>query len=128
MNKDTFHKLKMVKEYPGWFLKRTKPLRVYRSSDTDKSGKVTYRYHFGFPVEFIKPFCPLIESTPFWGEQHWAEQDGFWLWWTPVTSDAKNPLPLDELNKELNRDLAFRRKAFMGCLDFYRKKMKEMCQ
>lgn len=112
-----FDNLELVKEYPNWFLNKTKALRVYRTSEKDKYGKVlSYRYHIGYPEEFIKPFCPLIETTPFWGEQHWTEIDGFWLWWTViVTKDNKYPI------NELNKDNLFRRNSFARCLEFLQK-------
>lgn len=108
-----FENLELVKEYPGIFLKGTKSLRIYKSKGKDDDQ---YRWHFGYPKEFIKPFCPLIETTPFWGEQHWTEQDGFYIWWLMIMTDTPD-LPIEELNKENNN----RYKTFAHAFDFLRK-------
>jgi len=117
-----FDNLELVKEYPGQFLKQTKPLRIYRSHDASKKGKTTsYRYHFGYPKELVEPFCPLLEATLYWGEPHWTEIDGFWLWWTSITVKATDYYPLEAINKENG----FRRHAFSQCLDFYRRRVSD---
>jgi hypothetical protein len=109
-----FENLEMVKEYPKWFLNRTLPLRVYRTHDEPKKGeKITYRWHFGYPEKVIKPFCPLIETTIYWGEPHWTEHEGFWLWWLPFTTESKE-LPM----KELNEANGWRRRSLGECLKF----------
>ena len=116
-----FENLELVKEYPGFFLRRTKPLKVYRTHEVAKSGKPTsYRYHFGYPEELVKPFCPLLETTPFWGEAHWTEVDGFWLWWTSITAPNTDYPSPDVLNKEND----FRRRYLSKCLDFYSRTVK----
>lgn len=112
-----FDNLEMVKEYPGWFMKGTLPLRIYCTHDEPKNEeKIAYRWHFGYPKKFIKIFCPLIETTPFWGEQHWTEQEGFYLWWIPTVTNTKE-LPLKELNDWAN----WRRRSFGNCLDFMKR-------
>ena len=72
-----FDNLKLYSEYPT-MLSGKRPLRIYTSGF--REGKV--RWHFGFQESMVKPVRQLLETTPFWGEQHWTEQDGFWVYWT----------------------------------------------
>lgn len=115
-----FENLELIHEYPGWFLQRTKPLRIYKTTSTNKDGTKSYRLHFGYPEEFIKPFCPLIESTPFWGEQHWTEHEGFWVFPSQIALGSPDEYPVEKLNKEN----AWRRDSFAKVLDFYQRAVK----
>lgn len=95
-----------VKEYPT-ALGGKKPVRIYRSRTGEQ-----WRWFLGFPEEAVKPLCPLLETTPYWGEQHCGEHDGFWLWWTTtVTTDDAVPV------QKLNGHLKWMTRAATTCLD-----------
>lgn len=65
-----------------------------------RQKETAYRWHFGFPEKIIKPFLPLLETTPYWGEQHWKEIDEFYLYW--LTSVTEKPEPeIDRLERML---------------------------
>lgn len=91
-----FSNLELVKEYPTMLMGKF-PLRLYRSKDTKDSF---YRYHFGFPEKIVKPLSVMLETTPYWGEQHWDIIDGFWIWWLAITSEGIE-VPNEKLNSEL---------------------------
>ena len=100
------------------------PLRLYRSrfSPTDLDKPIEeYRYHFGFPEKLVKPAALLLETTPYWGNKHWKEEDGFWIWWLTVTSNAKNGPPY----KALNRRLDYMLHAYNNVVRFLRKSCKK---
>lgn len=87
------------------------PLRLYRSRfyPTDINKPIEkYRYHFGFPEALVKPICLLLETTLFWGEEHWKEEDGFWIWWLTIIGGANDKLPFKALQKQLDRMLKSR--------------------
>ncbi len=107
-----FKNLEFVKEYPT-IIAGKYPLRLYRSRE---GVKANYRYHFGFPEGMVKPICTILECTPFWGEEHWKEVDGFWLWWLTIMSETE-----DIPSVELNRDLAWRISSINNVNRFYRK-------
>jgi hypothetical protein len=72
-------------------------LRVYYSEQGDR-----YRWHFGYPKQIIDILLPLLETTPYWGEQHWCEIDDYYLYWLPITTTTSQPNK--ELYKQLNRE------------------------
>lgn len=113
----SFDDLELVKEFPK-ILCGTKPLRVYRSRsfpvDTDKPIE-KWRYHFGFPTELVLPLSILLETSPYWGDRHWHEEDGFRLWRLTIVGDLKPPW--DKLNRELSR----RMKSYNSVLAWMRK-------
>jgi hypothetical protein len=111
-----FNNLELVKEYPN-FIKDKYPFRLYRSQE--KAGG-RYKYHLGFPEGLVKPMCFMLETTPYWGEVHWKEIDGFYLWWTTTFSDTKEP-PL----RELNRELKWRISVANDCIHFLKRLAKE---
>jgi hypothetical protein len=115
MNFDSFE---LVKQYDNMIVGKY-PLRLYRSrfmpDDTEKPIE-SYRYHLGFPKKLIAPFCPLIESTPFWGEQHWTEHEDFYVWWTMIT-EGIDVIPYDRLDKEVD----WRIKTWNKVLAFYKR-------
>jgi len=91
-----FDNLKLYREYPT-ILSGKKPLRIYTTDFRDKK----VRWHFGFPKSMVEPVRQLLETTPFWGEQHWTEQDGFWVYWLTCCSQ-KDEFPVKELTLLLN--------------------------
>lgn len=113
-----FDKLELVVHKDN-IISGKEPIRIYRTTTQDKDGITTYRYHIGFPEKVVKILCPLLETTPYWGEQHWKEIDGFWLWWTAITGKGGDDAPFDKLNRELdwrlksaNKVLQWLRKSF----------------
>ncbi len=90
-----FKNLTLIKEYPNG-VGLNIPLRLYRTESEDDE-RIRYRWHFGYQEKFIKPLCPLIESTPFWGEQHWIEIEGYWLWWLSFTTEDPE-IPKGQVN------------------------------
>ena len=93
------------------------PLRMYRSRFSPEDLKKPiekWRYHFGFPEGLVKPVAQLLETTIAWGEKHWKEHEGFWIWWLAIS--GKEP-PWDKLK----RDLEFRISSYNRILKFYQK-------
>jgi len=88
--------MNLVKEYPDGVGPNI-PLRLYWTIEKDSDDNIYYRWHFGYPEKFIKPLCPVIESSPYWGEVHWAEIDGFWVWWLSVTTTTPE-IPKEKVN------------------------------
>jgi hypothetical protein len=78
-------------------------LRLYQT-ERDKR----YRWHFGYPKEIIDPLLPLLETTPYWGERHWAEHEGFYLYFLYVLTGGK------DVNAEIMRELNREDKSLMG--------------
>lgn len=112
----------LLKEYKN-FLFGKLPLRIYTSrfSPTDESKPIEkWRYHFGFPEEVVKPLSLLLETTVAWGEKHWKEHEGFWIWWLTVTGRLGADVPW----KKLQRDLDFRINSFNRVLRFYQRNSK----
>lgn len=105
--------IEFVKEWPT-ALGGKKPLRLYRA----KRGE-TWRWFFGFPEEMVKPICLLLETTLYWGEEHIAEHEGFYIWWLMVTTDTKE-IPRAELESQLKWHLRMARK----CVDWYESRAK----
>ena len=104
-----FENLKLIKEYPK-MISNKYPLRLYFSDfRKDESNKV--RYHFGWPKFIVKPLCPLLETTLYWGEEHWVEDGNFYIYWLPIIS-VEGEVPYDELNKMLKFQLG----SFNQCL------------
>jgi len=101
---------KLQKEYPK-FLSNKWDLRIYYTVEED-----FYRFHFGFPENLVKPLCPLLECSPYWGEQHWIEVDGFWLWWLPYREKTNKPK-----KEKLNSWLKFYLSQYNMCLRFLTK-------
>jgi hypothetical protein len=99
-----FDDFEFVKEYPV-IIAGKHPLRLYRSrfspNELDKPIEKV-RWHFGFPKKIVEPLCPMLESTPYWGEIHWKEDGDFWIWWLTDFSDINEGVP-DKLNKTLER-------------------------
>lgn len=101
-----FSNLQLIAEYPK-MINGKYPFRLY--STDEENGKI--RYHFGWPEFIIKPFLPLLETTLYWGEPHWTEQDGFYIYWLPIVSEQNNPNW-----KELNKLMKFQFRSFNECL------------
>lgn len=103
-----------VKEFPTAISDKY-PVRVYYSKERD-NGKC-YRWFLGFQKKQVEPLCPLLESSPYWGEQHAAEEiDGekeFWIWWETELTESK-----DEIPKKLNRCLKFKLMMYNECMNF----------
>lgn len=114
-----FDNLELYKEYPGWFMGGRKSLRLYRTCEVDADGNITsYRWHFGYPDTLVRPVCPLLETTLYWGEQHWYEtDDGYWLWWLPIVTKDKDYFPKEELNRETD----WRRRSMGKVINFFTK-------
>lgn len=92
-------------------------LRVYKSrfSPVDLKKPIEeWRYHFGFPREMVESLAMLLETSVYWGEKHWKEHEGFWLWMLTVTGE-KTPW------NKLNRQLTFMVKSYNQVLRFYEK-------
>jgi len=87
MIEDKFNNLELIKEYKN-FLSEKWDFRVYRSFENSNG---IYYFHFGFPEKIVKPLCPILECSPYWGTTHWKEIDGFWLWFSCYTSKNKIP-------------------------------------
>ena len=77
-----------------------------------------YRFHFGFPEKIVEPVHDLLECSPYWGEQHWQEIDGFWLWWLSYTEEVKKPK-----KEKLNHWLKFHVSQYNLCLGFLTKNL-----
>lgn len=107
-----FEKPQLVKECPKILVNKYS-LRVYKTKESDNK----WRWHFGFPKELVEPLCPLLESTPYWGEQHWYEdEDDFWLWWLfEKTKTIKPPI------KKLCFWLKWHTNMYNRCLSFLKK-------
>lgn len=90
-------------------------LRVYYSLSHNK----WYRWHFGYPKAIIDPLLPLLETTPFWGESHWCEIDGYYLYWLPILSESNEPNTdiVHKLNQEDSTMIAF----YNDCLSILKK-------
>ncbi len=108
-----FSNLVLVKEYPTMLMGKF-PLRLYQSKEEQNSF---YRYHFGFPEVIVKHLTPMLETTPYWGEKHWIEIEGFWLWFLTIMPKDNLEIP----NKELDRELSWRLRSANKCLDLLRK-------
>ena len=97
-----FDDFKFVKEYPT-IIAGKYPLRLYTSrfspNELDKPIEKV-RWHFGFPKQVVQPLCPMLESSPYWGETHWKEDGDFWIWWLMDFSENDGIIP-DKLNKTL---------------------------
>jgi len=114
-----FEDFKFVKEFPTIIVGKY-PLRLYRSrfSPDDLNKPIEkYRWHFGFPKFMVEPLCPMLEASPYWGETHWKEEDGFWIWWLTDISDAKEEMIPDKLNKTLD----FYFKSYNHVINFYKR-------
>ena len=111
----------LVCEKPN-FLVGKYPFRVYRSrfSPIGKPDEpaTAWRYHFGFPKALVEPICRLLETSPYWGEAHWREHEGFWLWWLSVTGEADQPPPWEKLKGHLD----FLLRAYNDCLALFHRR------
>jgi len=96
-----FPELEFVRDMPIHSDKgRQLVVKLYRSRHEpgDLSQPVqSYRWHFGFPKGLVEPIALLLETSPYWGEQHWCVRDDCWLWCTSCVSDASLPLPIQEI-------------------------------
>jgi len=107
--------LKLVKEYPDGVGPNI-PLQLYQTIEKRSNDENHYRWHFEYPKNLIEPLCPLIESTPYWGEQHWTEVDGFWIWQLPFTTTTP------EIPKEkINYWYKFYGQMFKMCINYLKK-------
>jgi hypothetical protein len=92
-------------------------LRLYYTPA--KADERRFRWHFGYPEQIIKYLLPLLETTPFWGDQHWLELDGYYVYVLHVVTDT-NGLTVNLLN-----DLRFEDKVLLGlyndCVGAYKK-------
>lgn len=111
--KERFENLTLEKEYPK-FISDKYNLRIYTTKESD--GK-EYRWHLGFPKKLVKPVLQIIETTPYWGNEHWAERDGFYIYYTATTTDDKK-IP----KSELEHTLKFHKTSFNKCINWLRKK------
>ena len=115
-----FDDFEPFEEYPTILMGKF-PFRVYRSrfmpTETDKPI-TSYRYHFGFPKKLVEPICLLLETTVYWGEAHWHEHEGFWIWHTYITGRVDQAVPY----KDLDRELASRIRQYNHCIEWYRSK------
>jgi len=106
--------LVLVKEFKD-VISNKYSVRVYYAEDGNR-----YRWFLGFPKEIVEPLCPLLECTPYWGEQHAAEEvDGeneFWIWWETELTESK-----DEIPKGMRRHLKFRLQMHNECVGFFNK-------
>jgi hypothetical protein len=119
MGKTQFDDFKFVKEYPT-ILAGKHPLRLYRSrfSPDDLNKPIEkYRWHFGFPKNIVEPVGVLLETTPYWGEVHWKEEDGFWIYWLHDVSDASE----EEIPSKLNKTLDFYLRSYNQVIGFYKR-------
>ena len=122
MGKIQFDNFKFVKEFPT-ILAGKHPLRLYRSRfspDDPEKPIEKYRWHFGFPEKIVKPLCPLLEATPYWGETHWKEEDGFWIYWLHDISDISE----EEIPSKLNKTLKLYLTSYNQVLRFFSKSSK----
>ena len=112
-----FAHLKYVYEEPK-HLCEEHDLRVYTSEvqangHTPSDGEQEQvRYHIGFPEYLVKPIAILLETSPYWGEAHWCEEDGFWLYWLRICGGKDEPIPFADIDKNLK----FKLKAYNRCL------------
>jgi hypothetical protein len=117
-----FGELEFIKEYPT-LISGKKPLRLYRTKTTDANGGLVdnYRYHFGFPKEVVELLCPMLETTLYWGERHWKEDGGFWIWWLMIVQEGTD-VPVDKLNRELDWRMKYASKCLQWLARAYGKK------
>jgi len=92
-----FKNLELIKQYDN-IISNKEPVRLCKSKE---GNTLPFRYHLGFPERIISPLCPLLETTVYWGETHWREEDGFWIWQTPLTGKNED-IPYNNLNRELS--------------------------
>lgn len=92
-------------------LGREVEIRVYSTPEGNRR-----RWHFGFPKKLVSPLCPLLACTPYWGDAHWAERDGFWLWHTAIVSDS--PELNAAVRERLTNELRFSLQALNQCSKF----------
>ena len=112
-------KLEFIKEFTN-VISNKFSVRVYRNrfNPTDLTKPITeYRYHFGFPKELIEPIALLLETTCYWGEQHWKEEDNCFIYWTTIVEKADKNAPIERLKKEICRFID----SANNCLSFLRK-------
>ena len=114
-----FDDFEFVKEY-STMLADKHPLRLYRSrfNPNDLSKPIQeYRWHFGFPKTILpEPMLMLLETSPYWGEQHWKEEDGFYIYWLHDVSEKDEGIP-----KKLNKTLEFYLRSYNQVLNFYKR-------
>jgi len=97
--------------------------RIYRTPELKVSPLQQPRWwwHFGFPEALVSSLCPLLECTPYWGDQHWAERDGYWIWATSVVSDSSE---LSAVQRKLNSELRLDLQSLNMCLSLFYKTLK----
>jgi len=115
MNRDS---LTLHREYPDIIGSDAgdQPLRVYCTTET-YTGSKRVRWHFGFHKKLVEALCPLLESSPYWGEKHWAEDGDWWIWWCPYMTDPGEEPPF----KDLNRWLSFLLKQHNTCYNLMKR-------
>jgi hypothetical protein len=113
-----FENFKFVKEY-STIIAGKHPLRLYTSrfspNELDKPIEKV-RWHFGFPKKLVEPLCPLLETTPYWGEPHWKEDNDFWIYWLTDVSENDGTIP-----DKLNKTLTFYFNQYNKCLHWYQR-------
>ena len=109
-----FENLELVKEYPEMLWGKY-PFRLYQSdfgSGRYDNNLRWVRYHFGWPKFMVDPLLPLLETTLFWGNSHWCEEDDFYIYWEPSIS-IEGDIPFDELNRQMK----YRISGYNKCLN-----------
>ena len=112
---------KLYKEYPKFLRVKedaSYDLRIYTTQD---EGDNLIRWHFGFPKIAVEPLLPLLETTLYWGEQHWTEDEGFYLWWLPIMTNSVDSFP----KEKITRSLEFLIEQYNKCLLQVRRLCKE---
>jgi len=98
-------------------------IRIYRTPEVSTaplSQEKAWRWHFGFPETLVSHLCPLLECSPYWDSQHWAERDGWWIWQTSVICESPELRTVREL---LLRELRCDLHHLNECIGFFRKPM-----
>ncbi len=105
-SKTSFPDLELILECPRAISgsKGNYPVRIYRSFAQTYPPKpdeeYRWRWHLGFLRRLVEPLGPILFTTPYWAGAPWLEDGDFWLWRTLVVTEKK-PMPLAQLNREL---------------------------
>jgi len=117
---DYFTDLQLLREYPKMLAGRY-DLRLYTSRfipDDPNKPIEEVRFHFGFPEEMLPGgFRSLVETSPYWGKSSWTKIDGFFLYYTHITSNIGD-LP----DKELEKYLDFMSRSYNQAIRFIKKR------
>lgn len=92
-------------------------IRAYCSENlTNLEDRKHYIWYMAFPKDVIDPFMPIIETSPYFGDQHEFEINGFYLY----AVFGWNSNNLSDVIKRLNSSLKFFIGAYKECVDLYR--------